>query len=264
MADVAVITGGASGIGRQISLCLSENYFVVLVDLDEVNLSLTKAEIEKNGFKVSTLCGDVSNRETMISARKFAEEQGNLVSWVNCAGITGTSNLHEFPNDPMKLSRIIEVNQIGTFWGCVEAVSSFVDNRVSGSIVNISSIHGRQSAPGHSVYEMTKSAIDALTRNVAITYAPYGIRANAVSPGAIMTPSLEKSFSKEVGGEKRRELLERKSPMNRIGEATEVASVVSFLLSSEASFLTGQNIAIDGGWTSTLVEINSDPDLFAN
>jgi glucose 1-dehydrogenase len=245
MLEVALVTGGSSGIGSEISIQLSNHYQVVLVDIDQDGLIRTKSDIDSRGNKASIYCGDVSQRETLVSARNLAESKGILTSWVNCAG-----------------SRVIEVNQIGTFWGCVEAVSSFIDNRVSGSIVNISSIHGRQSAPGHSVYEMTKSAIDALTRNVAVTYAPYGIRANAVSPGAIMSPGLERSFAEEVGGGHRRELLQKMSPMNRIGEAIEVANVVKFLLSSEASYVTGQNIAIDGGWTSSLVDIKRDFDIF--
>jgi NAD(P)-dependent dehydrogenase (short-subunit alcohol dehydrogenase family) len=262
MLDIAVITGGSSGIGNEISLQLSNHYQVVIVDIDLDGLNRTKSEIEKRGNEASIFCGDVSKRETLVSARKLAESKGKLISWVNCAGITNTAPLHNFPNKSEYLTRIIEVNQIGTFWGCVEAVSSFIDNQVTGSIVNISSVHGRQSAPGHAVYEMTKSAIEALTRNVAVTYAPYGIRANAVSPGAIMSPSLERSFSEKVGGGHRRELLQNLSPMNRIGEAIEVANVVKFLLSSDASYLTGQNIAIDGGWTSSLVDIKKDPSIF--
>jgi glucose 1-dehydrogenase len=262
MLEVALVTGGSSGIGSEISIQLSNHYQVVLVDIDQDGLIRTKSDIDSRGNKASIYCGDVSQRETLVSARNLAESKGILTSWVNCAGITNTASLHNFPNESEYLSRVIEVNQIGTFWGCVEAVSSFIDNRVSGSIVNISSIHGRQSAPGHSVYEMTKSAIDALTRNVAVTYAPYGIRANAVSPGAIMSPGLERSFAEEVGGGHRRELLQKMSPMNRIGEAIEVANVVKFLLSSEASYVTGQNIAIDGGWTSSLVDIKRDFDIF--
>jgi hypothetical protein len=104
----------------------------------------------------------------------------------------------------------------------------------------------------HAVYEMTKAAVDALTRNVAVAYGPFGIRANAVAPGAIMTPALEKSFVDAPDPVARRQSLELLTPMKRIGQPSEIAEVVAFLLSTRASYLSGQSVGVEGAWTSAL------------
>ncbi len=160
--------------------------------------------------------------------------------------------MHDFPNDPAVLEDLIAANQIGSFWGCAEAVASFTTRKVPGAIVNISSVHGRRAWPDHAVYEMTKAAVDALTRNVAVAYGPFGIRANAVAPGAIMTPALEQSFVDAPDPVARRNSLELLAPLKRIGMPSEIAEVVSFLLSTRASYLSGQSIAVEGAWTSAL------------
>ncbi|CAB4690787.1 unannotated protein [freshwater metagenome] len=130
---------------------------------------------------------------------------------------------------------------------------------MKGAVVNISSVHGRRAWRDHAVYEMTKGAVDALTRNVAVTYGPYGIRANAVAPGAILTPALKEYFVKI--GPKHREALELLTPLKRLADPSEIAEVVSFLLSSKASYVSGQSLAVEGGWTSALGAGDLDPDL---
>ena len=157
------------------------------------------------------------------------------------------------------MDEIIGINQIGTFWGCTEAVASFVKGKVKGAVVNISSVHGRGAWRDHAVYEMTKGAVDALTRNVATTYGPYGIRANAVAPGGVLTPALKEYFVKF--GAKHRQALELMTPLRRLAEPSEIAEVVSFLLSSKASYVSGQSLAVEGGWLSALGSGDLDPDL---
>lgn len=259
MSEVAVVTGAASGIGRAIALRLSLDYQVILVDLNPSTLPQVESEILDASGMAYSILGDVSQRQTHISARNLAKEYGDLTAWVNCAGWTKGAPLHDFPNDSAVLEEIIAVNQIGTFWGCAEAVGSFIEQRLPGAIVNISSVHGRRAWRDFAVYEMTKSAVDALTRNVAVTYGPYGIRANAVAPGAIMTPALKNEFSIAPDPQERRESLERLTPLKRIGEPPEIAEVVSFLLSPLASYVSGQSIAVEGGWTSALG--NGDLDI---
>jgi NAD(P)-dependent dehydrogenase (short-subunit alcohol dehydrogenase family) len=143
-------------------------------------------------------------------------------------------------------------------------VHYFVNHKIKGAIVNISSVHGRRAWRDHAVYEMTKGAVDALTRNVAVTYGPYGIRCNAVAPGAVMTPALAQSFVDAPDPKARRESLELLTPLKRIANASEIAEVVAFLLSDKASYVSGQSLAVEGAWTSALGVGDIDPDLARN
>lgn len=261
MSDVAVVTGAASGIGRGIAHRLAQDYTVILVDLNETALPKVEKEIIEAGHAAYSVLGDVGTRATHEAARKMAEAKGNLIAWVNCAGWTRGAPLHAFPNDPAVLDELISANQVGTFWGCAEAVASYTTRKVPGAIVNISSVHGRRAWPDHAVYEMTKAAVDALTRNVAVAYGPFGIRANAVAPGAIMTPSMKQSFIDAPDPVARRRSLELFTPLKRIGEPSEIAEVVAFLLSARASYVSGQSIAVEGGWTSALGSPEIDSDL---
>ncbi len=259
--EVAVVTGAGSGIGHAIALRLAKDYSLINIDINGDNLKKVEAEIKNNGGDVQSLVGDVSKRETHIKARELATAAGALTAWVNCAGWTRGAALHDFPNDPKVFEELMGTNQNGTFWGCAEAVHYFVNHKVKGAIVNISSVHGRRAWRDHAVYEMTKGAVDALTRNVAVTYGPYGIRCNAVAPGAVMTPALAQSFVDAPDPQARRESLELLTPLKRIANASEIAEVVSFLLSEKASYVSGQSLAVEGAWTSALGVGDLDPTL---
>ena len=259
--EVAVVTGAGSGIGHAIALRLAKDYSLINIDINGDNLKKVEAEIKNNGGDVQSLVGDVSKRETHIKARELATAAGALTAWVNCAGWTRGAALHDFPNDPKVFEELMGTNQNGTFWGCAEAVHYFVNHKVKGAIVNISSVHGRRAWRDHAVYEMTKGAVDALTRNVAVTYGPYGIRCNAVAPGAVMTPALAQSFVDAPDPQARRESLELLTPLKRIANASEIAEVVSFLLSEKASYVSGQSLAVEGAWTSALGVGDLDPNL---
>ena len=259
--EVAVVTGAGSGIGHAIALRLAKDYALINIDINGDNLKKVEAEIKNNGGEVQSLVGDVSKRDTHIRAREMASAAGKLTAWVNCAGWTRGAALHDFPNDSRVFEELMGTNQNGTFWGCAEAVHYFVNHKVKGAIVNISSVHGRRAWRDHAVYEMTKGAVDALTRNVAVTYGPYGIRCNAVAPGAVMTPALAQSFVDAPDPQARRESLELLTPLKRIANASEIAEVVSFLLSEKASYVSGQSLAVEGAWTSALGVGDLDPDL---
>lgn len=259
--DVAVVTGAASGIGQAIAKSLSADYVLVIVDIHEENLKKVEHELRSAGKQVRPFLGDVSHRQTHIEARKIAGALGTLRAWVNCAGWTRGAALHDFPDDPAVLEELIGANQIGTLWGCAEAVHHFVNHQIKGAIVNISSVHGRRAWRDHAVYEMTKAAVDALTRNVAVTYGPYGIRCNSVAPGAVMTPALTKAITEANDPKSRKEKLELLTPLRRIAETSEIAEVVSFLLSDKASYVSGQSLAVEGGWTSALGIVDLDESL---
>ena len=250
--EVAVVTGAGSGIGHAIALRLAKDYALINIDVHGENLEKVEREILANGGEVQSIVGDVAKRDTHIKARELASAKGKLTAWVNCAGWTRGAALHDFPNDPKVFEELMGTNQNGTFWGCAEAVHYFVTHKVKGAIVNISSVHGRRAWRDHAVYEMTKGAVDALTRNVAVTYGPYGIRCNAVAPGAVMTPALAQSFVDAPNPQQRRESLELLTPLKRIANASEIAEVVSFVLSEKASYVSGQSLAVEGAWTSAL------------
>jgi len=263
MDNSVVVTGAASGIGRAIAERLAKEFIVILVDVNAKLLPEVESGIVAKGGKAFICVGDVAERDTHKKAVELANQTAPLTSYVNCAGWTRGAPLHDFPDDPKVLAELIAVNQIGTFFGCAEAVHSFIEAKLPGTIVNISSVHGRRAWRDHAVYEMTKGAVDALTRNVAVVYGPYGIRANAVAPGAIMTPALKQSFIDAPDPVERRSALEKLTPLKRIAEATEIAEVVAFLLSPLSSYLSGQSIAVDGAWTAALGVGDLDPELGA-
>jgi NAD(P)-dependent dehydrogenase (short-subunit alcohol dehydrogenase family) len=250
-----VVTGAASGIGRAIAQHLSTSgWVVVLMDsnslgLAEVQRSLT-APATNEQRTIDTFVGDVSDPSAHRLAADRAESLGTLYGWVNCAGITVRNPLDELSIETSR--RIVAVNQMGALWGTSEAITRMVRAGTPGSIVNISSVHGRQAYPDYAVYEMTKAAIDALSRNAAVSYGPHGIRANSVAPGAVMTDALAASLDSARLPEIARRELASRSPLGRIAGANEIAHVVGFLLSDAASYVSGQSIAVDGGWTATL------------
>lgn len=143
--------------------------------------------------------------------------------------MVGMGTLHEA--DPEMVSRLFQLNVEGYFWGCSEAVRTFLDQRTGGAIVNISSFQARAAFPGWVAYAMSKAAVHGLTRNVAAEYGRAGIRANAVEPGAISTPWNSDNIARQAHPETIRAEMEGLSPLGRMGEASEIAEVVEFLLS---------------------------------
>ena len=261
MNQVVVVTGAAAGIGCAIAETIAPFASVVLVDIDEAGLKQTASQINMSDGSAEFVIGDVSLRATHREAVAKALELGTLSGWVNCAGINLGGQLHNFKEDSTDLEKVMNVNQVGTLWGCAEAITTFLEAKTKGAIVNISSVHGKRAWRDNAIYEMSKAAIEALTRNIAVVYGPYGIRANSVSPGAVLTPVLEKSFIDAPDPQKRRAGLATITPLKRIALPHEIADVVLFLLSEKASFLTGQDICVDGGWTAALGSGDLDIDL---
>lgn len=247
-----VVTGSNQGIGRAIAEVLTAAGWAV-VGLDRESPSVGGVEC------ADVVIGDAADRGTHRRAAERARALGPLRGWVNNAGVTWLTHLHNLDEDLTR--RMVDINGFGYLWGCAEAVTSFVEDASGGSIVNVSSIHGRASYPHHGVYEFTKGAVEALTRSVAVTYGPYGIRANAIAPGAVRTPHLDASIAAAANpGGAARELASG-PPLQRVGDPAEIAAAVRFLLSDESSYISGQSVGVDGGWSARFGNPVPDPEL---
>ena len=248
MALVAVVTGAAMGIGKEIARRLvADGYRVVAVDLDEGALTATVGEL---GAAVEPLVGDVGDWSTHERAADRAGDMGQLRAWVNNAGIDIQGGAHEVT--PEEIARGLRVLQLGAMYGTAVAVRRMLPQR-AGSIVNISSIQGIAAFPRYYVYQAAKAAVIMISKGVAVDYGPFGIRCNAVLPGAVETPMTYATLPTDL---RREEALRREgglAPLGRIGQPAEIADTVAFLLSDRASYITGAEIVVDGGATARCI-----------
>ncbi|MCV7229483.1 SDR family NAD(P)-dependent oxidoreductase [Mycolicibacterium komossense] len=254
----AVVTGAASGIGLATARRLAaEGWALACVDTNETALAELVAELTSTGRRAVAVDGDVAQRDTHAKACAAAGQMAPLGAWIGVAGIAANHDLATICETDVR--RLVDINQLGMLWGAIEALRTWESNRSPGVILVTSSVHGRHAAAGSGVYEMTKAAIEALIRNIAVTYGPQGIRAVAVAPGAISTPALQASFESASDPDAARRRLERHAPLNRLGETDEIAAAIAFLISPEASYVSGTTLTVDGAMSSVLMLPSEDP-----
>jgi len=238
---VAIVTGGARGIGKAIALSfVREGAKVALVDVDKDKLEVLKNEFEKEKRKVITISCDITKSSEVNGMVNQVHKKFNRIDiLVNNAGIIRRGTIETVTEQDW--DRVIEVNLKGTF-NCCKAVVEIMKSQRYGKIVNISSIAGKMgditSAPG---YGPSKAGVDALTKTLARQLAPYGINVNAVSPHAIET-----EMSAQWSEERRKEII-ASIPLGRLGKPEDVANAALFLASDEASFITGEILDVNGG-----------------
>jgi 2-hydroxycyclohexanecarboxyl-CoA dehydrogenase len=228
----AVVTGGASGIGAAVARRLgADGYNVAILDLNPA----------AEGFGQ---IADVTDRAQIDAALAAVREKfGPVTILVNAAGIDGFKRFHDITFE--RWQKVIGVN-LNSVFHCTQAVLPDMMEAGWGRIVNISSSSAHSGQPFMTHYVAAKSAVNGLTKALALEYGPHGITVNAIPPGFIDTPMLRKSESRNLLGGTVEDHIQR-TPVRRVGTPEDIAAAAAFLISEEAGYITGQILGVNGG-----------------
>lgn len=238
---VALVTGATRGIGKEIALTLAENGFNIALNYRKESEELESLikEIESKNVKCLAVCGDVSNYEQVENfVKEIISEFGRIDVLVNNAGITKDMLLMRMKKEDFE--SVIDVNLVGTF-NVTKNVIPYMMKARNGKIVNISSVVGISGNAGQTNYSASKAGIIGFTKSLAKEVASRNINVNAVAPGFIQT-DMTNVLKDEI-----KEEISKNIPLKRMGTARDVANLVSFLVSENSNYITGQVINVDGG-----------------
>jgi NAD(P)-dependent dehydrogenase (short-subunit alcohol dehydrogenase family) len=243
---VAIVTGAGRGIGLAIATSLGEQgAHVVIGELDEMRGRDAARQLASSGISADAMYLDVTDGASCKRlVADVVERLGNVDILINNAGIAGYGPTETL--DMEEWQRHIAVILTGTL-SMAQAVHPAMVSGAHGSIVNIASIGGMGGWPLRAAYNAAKAAVINLTETLATEWASHGIRVNSISPGTIRTAMAEEA---ETLGVASLERYAKRTPMGRLGEVSEIASAVEFLVSDRASFVTGVNLRVDGGWVA--------------
>jgi dihydroanticapsin dehydrogenase len=244
---VALVTGAASGIGKEIALqSAREEARVVVVDIDATGGKDTVDRIISEGGSALFVAADVSQRQQVAKAMEatVAEYKG-LDVLINNAAIELEATIEE--TGESDLQRIIENNFYSAFL-CSQMAIPLFRERGAGAIINIASVNGLLGIPRHAAYNAAKGGVIALTRQLAVDYGPLGIRVNCICPGEVDTPMTRKKIGLAQIEQHLKPAAER-CHLKRVGTPQDIANAVMFLASDEASWITGVILPVDGGFS---------------
>jgi len=243
----AVVTGGGSGIGKEVCIVLAkQGAKVYVVDLSEQSANETVDIIKKEGGEGKSIVIDVTNQKALMAAYNTIEAIHILV---NCAGISHIGNATS--TEEQDFEKIFNVNVKGLY-NSLHAAIPIMQKTGGGAIVNISSIVAKVGVSDRFAYGMSKGAVHAMTLSVAKDYIKDNIRCNSISPGRVHTPFVDGFLKKNYPGKEAEmfDKLSKTQPIGRMGKPIEIAHQVLYLCSDEASFITGSDYAIDGGYVT--------------
>ena len=240
---IAIVTGAGNGIGVCIATRLAaEGATVVLADKDEAAATRVSEQIAQRGATAAACAVDICVPASVAMMFEFSRGRfGPAHIMINNAGIGAQKHFLETPLDT--LHAMLQTNVVGTFL-CAQAAARDMVQLGGGAIVNFSSHSGLLGSSGRAAYAASKAAIIGMTRVMAVDLAQHDIRVNTVAPGTVATERIKKSHNDE-----RREAWLHAIPMARYGEPAEMAAAALFLASDDAGYITGQTIAVDGGFT---------------
>ena len=251
---VCVVTGGGGGIGRAVASSLARaGARVAAIDLDERGLEVTRAELNKisSGHIVSRC--DTSSAESVTAASETIEKAlGSCGVLVNTAAVLRPGGL-----DTLSLpewNAVLSVNLTGYFL-CAQVFGRQMRKLGRGSLIHVASIAGSHAQGKSGAYSVSKAGVIMLSRQLASEWGPQGIRSNVVSPGMVITP-MSQSFYDTPGVTERRAAV---MPARRVGMPQDIAEAVLFLASDRSSYVTGDEITVDGGYTRTLMNLVPRP-----
>jgi NAD(P)-dependent dehydrogenase (short-subunit alcohol dehydrogenase family) len=242
---VAVVLGGSSGIGRQIVLGFRDAGAVVVpVGKTASKVAEVESALAGRGGGAKGYAADVTQPAALTeTVERVVAEHGRIDILVNSQGTTILKPAEEFTR--ADYDTIMNTNLTSVFFACTE-IGRHMLRAGGGSIVNIASIAAHRGVPRTAIYAMSKHGVLALTRTLAAEWATRGVRVNAISPGFFMTP-----LNRDKMAPERKEAALRRTPMHRFGELEELVGAAIYLASPAASYVTGETIAVDGGFLAT-------------